>query len=458
MNPGEDPAAQVALSAALMRGTLPITSACNFHCFFCSNHQNPPGVKTFRLPHRTLDEVRADIELLPRSGRIVIGEAATRIDEGEPFLHPEVETILSEVRAARPRAELVVTTNGSLLDERRIAFLASLAPLSVNLSLNLLTPAARQRWLGDRQPSAAPTAARLLTRYGISWTGSLVGMPHVTGWEELDRTLRFLAEAGAQTARLFLPGFTRLAPSGLIFGDELWPALRRFGQHISADTWLPVTVEPPGPETLDATVVGVIRGSAAARAGLQAGDVITDVAGEGLPQCRVDCHRQLLAQAGRFAVTISRGGKTRTVAVDPLGSSAAHGVVLDYDIDPHQVDAAAALIRRSRGETLILTGALAAPLVELALRRETTAESAWSVVTVPNRFFGGSIMAAGLLTVDAIIAAGAAALAERAANDDPRPTLIIIPGLPFDDRGHDLVGRSYLEISDALGVPVELIR
>jgi hypothetical protein len=67
-------------------------------------------------------------------------------------------------------------------------------------------------------------------------------------------------------------------------------------------------------------------------------------------------------------------------------------------------------------------------------------------------------MAAGLLTVADLIDAGTAALADRAETDRPRPTLIIIPGLPFDDRGHDLVGRSYFEISDALGIPVELIR
>jgi hypothetical protein len=94
----------------------------------------------------------------------------------------------------------------------------------------------------------------------------------------------------------------------------------------------------------------------------------------------------------------------------------------------------------------------------LALSREALIGPAWSVVTVPNRFFGGSIMAAGLLTVEDIVAAGTAALAERAADGDPRPALIIVPGLPFDDRGRDLVGRSYLEISDALSVPVELVR
>jgi MoaA/NifB/PqqE/SkfB family radical SAM enzyme len=175
-DPGGDPAAQVALNAALARGTLPITSVCNFACIFCSNHQNPPGVRTFRFPHRPLADIRRDIELLPRSGRVVVGEAATRIDEGEPLLHPDFDRILVDVRAARPQAELVVTTNGSLLDRPRIELIASLAPVSVNLSLNLVTAEARRHWLGDRHPEQAPEAAKLLSEHGIPWHGSLVGM------------------------------------------------------------------------------------------------------------------------------------------------------------------------------------------------------------------------------------------------------------------------------------------
>ncbi|MGE5560495.1 MAG: DUF512 domain-containing protein [Chloroflexota bacterium] len=462
---GSDPAAQVALNSALARGALPITSVCNFACCFCSNRQNPAGVKTFAFPHRSLAAIERDIDQLPRSGRIVVGEAATRIDEGEPLLHPEIERILTAVRSARPQAELVLTTNGSLLDRARIERLAALAPVSVNLSLNLITPEARRQWLGDRQPERAPAAARLLSEYHIPWHGSLVGMPHITGWDEIERTLRYLADAGAQTARLFLPGFTHLAPPALRFGADLWPQLTAFGQMMSRRLALPVTVEPPRPRDLAAAIVGLIRGSPAAAAGLQAGDVITGIDGA-RPRCRVEAHRMLSARSGACSLMIERDGALRTHELSPEAPPAApgtgraaygaHGVVLDYDIDPHQVERAVQLIERTRGETWVLTGALAAPLVEMALR-EWLPGAPWRVITVPNRFFGGSIMAAGLLTVADVITAGEAAMAAADAAGGARPGLIIIPGLPFDERGHDLVGRSYFDIAATLATPVELI-
>jgi len=460
-----DVAAQVALNAALARGALPITSACNFACFFCSNRQNPPNVRTYRFPHRPLADIRRDIELLPRSGRIVIGEAATRIDEGEPFLHPDCERILAAVRAARPRAELVVTTNGSLLDRNRAELLAALAPVSVNLSLNMVTPAARRHWLGDRQPERALAAARLLTEHGVPWHGSLVGMPYLTGWEEIDRTLRFLAEAGALTARLFLPGFTRLAPPELKFGRELWSELAAFAGRMARALSLPITVEPPLLSDLAARVAGVISGSPAARAGLRAGDIIAAVGPSGeRPRTRVDCYRLLSEAELPCALTVERETPGEapalhalTLSPRPAGETkdgragyAAHGVVLDYDVDPRQVDRAVGLMQRARGATLILTGALAAPLIALALRRAAP-DADWRVVTVENRFFGGSIMAAGLLTVGDIIAAG------RAAAREGRPALILLPGRPFDERGRDLLGQSYFDVAEALGAPVELI-
>lgn len=459
-----DVAARLALNSALARGVLPITSACNFACAFCSNRQNPPNVRTYRFPHRPLGDLQRDIELLPRGGRIVVGEAATRIDEGEPFLHPDCERILAAVRAARPKAELVITTNGSLLDRSRAELLAALAPVSVNLSLNMVSPAARRRWLGDRRPEGALAAARLLSEHGVPWHGSLVAMPHLTGWEEIERTLRFLAGSGALTARLFLPGFTRLAPPELKFGRELWPELAAFAGRMSRELSLPITVEPPLLSDLAARVAGVISGSPAELAGLRAGDIITAVGPSGeRPRCRVDCYRLLSEAELPCALTVERetpgeGPALHALTLPPRPDGArsgragysAHGVVLDYDVDPRQIDRAVALMQRARGATLILTGALAAPVISLALRRAAP-DGDWRLVAVENRFFGGSIMAAGLLTVGDIIAAG------RAAASEGRPALILLPGRPFDERGHDLVGQSYLDVAEALGAPVELI-
>lgn len=73
---------------------LPLTSTCNLRCLFCSNAQNPPGVEVFSIPPLPLPLVRRLIPLLNPHRKIIIGEAASRISEGEPLTHPEFWKIM----------------------------------------------------------------------------------------------------------------------------------------------------------------------------------------------------------------------------------------------------------------------------------------------------------------------------------------------------------------------------
>jgi len=73
-----------------IRGVLPLTSECNMRCVFCSNRFNPPGVRVAFIRPRAPAEVVDSLDELAPAERVVIGESATRICEGEPFTHPEV--------------------------------------------------------------------------------------------------------------------------------------------------------------------------------------------------------------------------------------------------------------------------------------------------------------------------------------------------------------------------------
>ena len=62
---------------------------------------------------------------------------------------------------------------------------------------------------------------------------------------------------------------------------------------------------------------------------------------------------------------------------------------------------------------------------------------------VPNRFFGGSIAAAGLLTTLDFAAAIKNIRSRAPFGRGQDYDLLLLPGIAFDSRGRDLLGRRY---------------
>lgn len=421
------------LAVAAARGNiLPVTSACNVRCVFCSHRQNPPGVETYFLPHQSLADIKERAGFLDPARKIVIGESVTRVMEGEPFLNPEILPILNWLRRRFPRTTIALTTNGTRLTPEVVAELAVLKPLEVTLSLNSASERGRRLLMQDPRPEVALAAPELLAQAGIPFTGSLVAMPHVVGWEDVAGTVRYLAQAGAETVRVFLPGYTRLAPPELQLPPGTWAELRRRVAEWQQGLSVPLLLEPPGVKDLKAEVRGVLPGSPAGRAGLLTGLVIRRVGGRPVFS-RVDAFRRLQA-AGDIEVEAAADGAGCLFSVRKKRGERS-GLVFDWDLDPVAWEEFCRLVRRERaGRVVVATSELAAPLVAAALRRETL-PGAVEVLAVPSRFFGGNIACAGLLT----------AADFRAALEGVACDLVVLPGIAFDERGRDLIGVHYEE-------------
>ncbi|OAT86324.1 radical SAM protein [Desulfotomaculum copahuensis] len=442
------------LPAANRGNILALTSTCNVRCLFCSHHQNPPGVETYRLNPLGAEQVSRALALMDPEKPVVIGESVTRVMEGEPFTHPAFREILMLIRRTLPRTTIQITTNGSLLTAEAAGFLAALGRVVIYLSLNSADPQRRRQLMQDRHAAVAAAAPALLQKYGIVCHGSVVAMPHVLGWADLADTLRRLDRYGASTIRVFLPGYTRLAPRELRFPSSLWIELHRFVDRLRSQVRTPLTVEPPLISDLQAVVTGVMAGTPAAEAGIKAGDVICAV--ECLPVAgRVDAFKRILAAAGPV-VDLEREGKPVTVKLHKKAGDTS-GLVMDYDIDledfSRRIRYAVATGREDR-PALLLTSELGHPAVRLALARLFPGGAGGvRVLPVKNRFFGGSIKAAGLLVVEDMAAAVRTCLDnDRCA----RPALVVVPEIAFDFRGRDLTGRSYLDLREECGLAVRL--
>lgn len=67
-------------------------------CEFCSHKNNPESILTYGVPNFTGSQLEELVDYLSPDRKIVIGESASRIVEGEPFLYKEFMYILKLIR------------------------------------------------------------------------------------------------------------------------------------------------------------------------------------------------------------------------------------------------------------------------------------------------------------------------------------------------------------------------
>jgi uncharacterized Fe-S cluster-containing radical SAM superfamily protein len=189
---------------------LPISAQCNAHCLFCSNHLNPFPVISGMF--REMEDVKLQLAAMSANDDpIRLSDSLPgRISEGEALLHPQLFEILDLIRRKFFYSKLCFTTNASMLDEEFIRRLAPYRPIEITISMHSTQPELwakifRKTAAEARNAIAAPT---LLKRSGIEMLGTIVPLPKVCGWDDVEKTYGHLVEGGAKEIILFWPGHT----------------------------------------------------------------------------------------------------------------------------------------------------------------------------------------------------------------------------------------------------------
>ena len=437
---------ELILRSAQDYGVLPLTSKCNVACLFCSNHQNPPQVRTYNIGTLSLEQIDEIVSYMSGQNKIVIGESATRINEGEPFTHPHILPILHKLRQRFPSTLIQITTNGSLLTDAQIRQLAELEPLEMYLSLNSASAHRRSLLMRDPLACQAIRVPELLHKHNVTYHGSLVALPVTLGFEDMNKTIAILAENGAKTIRVFMPGYTRWH-QGEVQDSISREVLASYARTMTERFGVPVLSEPPVLNDLQAVLAGVISGSPAAFIGLQAGDVIERVDGirvwsrnHAFSLCRDRPSPQIEWRRGEqaFSECISKEDK------------ASSGIVLYDDMNLQRMMTLQDQLNKYTGRRIwVLTSVLAAAMVTSACQMLRNQHHDMAIIPAPSEFFGGTIEAAGLLTVRDIIH-------EATRRSIRSEDVIVLPQEPFDHHGMDLTGESYRSINDTIGCAVVL--
>jgi hypothetical protein len=197
---------------------LSISSVCNARCLFCSNRMNPFPVK--QNVFREIEDVKLQLSLGSANydGGIYMSDSLPgRISEGEAFLHPQFFDILTLVREKFLMNLLHFTTNASLLDEPFVRKLVPFRPVEINVSLHSTQPKlwARIFRTTEKRARIALKSFSFLKKHHIAFTGTIVPLPRICGWGNIEETFGFLVAAGAKSIILWWPGFSEKTPAGL---------------------------------------------------------------------------------------------------------------------------------------------------------------------------------------------------------------------------------------------------
>lgn len=408
-----------------------------------------------------MDLIEELLDYLDQKGPVIIGESATKIIEGDPMTHPHFRDIIRLIRDKYLDKIIKITTNGSYLDDDMIRFLENCNPIEVNISLNCSGPEERAFLMGDRNPGQVFFALEMLAVSSIKYNGSIVAMPHLTGWSELRNTIELMAEYSPETIRVFMPGYTKYSEDSLKFNiDDMYRGLNELVEELSYLD-IPVLLEPPVINDFKCTIKDIIKNSPAYEAGLQKGDIILKVDDKDV-LTRVDGFNKIsLAdnpvveyQAGQGKYQSGKDIKKTTILKNSESSS---GIIVDYDMSLDMLDKLSASLLSSNGKQIaIITSILGKGVIKAFLEyfhgkyysfingREV------DFIVIENKIFAGSIMSAGLLTNRDIIMG----IKESGKKYD----LLILPGIIYDIFGNDLTGSNYKKIEEELAAELILIQ
>ena len=198
-----------------LSGTFELTARCNLNCRMCYIHKRANDAMA-RAGERTAAQWLDLAKACQEAGTLLL-----LLTGGEPFLRPDFREIYTGCR--RLGLMVSVNSNGTLIDEETIRFLAANPPARINITLYGASPETYGALCGD--PSAYERVVEAIL--GLQAAGVLVKLNFsVTPYnhQDLEAAYRFASEHGLriQAASYMFPP-VRACEHGCFQADRMTP-------------------------------------------------------------------------------------------------------------------------------------------------------------------------------------------------------------------------------------------
>jgi hypothetical protein len=293
---------------------------------------------------------------------------------------------------------------------------------------------------------------------------------------DLEQTVLYADRHDAHLAEISLPGTSQFFSRDPLYNlGEVWSEVVSTVRSLREQVAIPLLVKPSMyEENLHEErknlprVIGIVKNSPAAHAGLRPGDLILAVNGlrvSSRPQARDILHIHHLHRDGSVRLSIQSQSEMKEAEIRPDHFGYPYSPETDHHLGiifmgagfrPSVLEDLKALIAaRGARRVLFLSSSLVQPVFEQALQESSLFGDIQIQVRIPsNHFFGGNIFMGDLLVVQDFIGA----IQEYLQHEMP-PDLVVIPSSPFalGGWGRDLTGRVYTDIARAVHLPVALL-
>jgi len=458
---------------------------CKEGCRFCYVDRR---LSTLVYPNnwfRSLNEIIEILNSYDPETKIGLAQPRMAMMDWEPTEHPEFLKIMKAIAERDPKSQIPIVTHGGNLTDELLNQIARDPQLKELLLFQVSLNSANPYWRREIMPGKgnnplhhenAIASLEKMHDLGIAFDVSIVAVTNWIPMGDILNTINFADRFQPYSfIRVALPTATRdHDPSMFLSPDQLADIDRQVVAHREkVSTPIILTVGLLNRTGLGSEIEGVMPNSPAYYAGIKHGSIILSINGV-QPRSRTESTLMLLdnwirnqrgdRQPCVVVFEMPDGSqkevdliefpqkKPRFLGEKPVG---VYGLLIHDDVDFGIFERMRSLqTTHSFENPLMITSKVMFPFFQQTQERVLSKERVdnLKIIAAENKFFGGNVCIAGLLTFSDIFESLRKEV-ERG-NLTHKPDVIFISASMISRAGYDLQGYHYRDLASLLGIPV----